>query len=268
MDDRSDIAIIIAVYNGAAVINHCLQSIRMQSLRPREVIVVDGNSSDGTQDLVRDNGDIVTTLISEPDGGIYDAWNKGIAKASAEWVMFLGSDDILAQTDTLKSLASFAAREASASALVYGQVEYVDSHGELVERLGDEWSKLRNRMNFEMSLPHPGLLHRRSLFLTHGCFDTSYRIAGDYDLIRRIIKTGDPSFFPGVIVRAGVGGVSTRPGMILLSIREAGRVIERSDGRRPLRWYWTLAKGSAKYALIRVLGPDSLARIRRALKGA
>ena len=89
------VTIITAVYNGAAYIKRAIDSIAEQTYDNIEYIVVDGGSTDGTVDILRQHSNVVTRFISEPDKGIYDAMNKGVKMATGDWIYFLGCDDYL-----------------------------------------------------------------------------------------------------------------------------------------------------------------------------
>src|SRR5690348_14220883 len=95
------VSLIIAVYNGASTIVKCLNSVAAQTYGSRELIVIDGGSTDGTVDILRCNADQLSYWISEPDTGVYNAWNKGLARARGEWIAFLGADDYLWTPDAL-----------------------------------------------------------------------------------------------------------------------------------------------------------------------
>ena len=89
------ISIIIATWNAAKTLRTCLDSIVPQLNKDVELILVDGGSKDETNEIIDSYGDKVSVHISEPDKGIYDAWNKGVKVAKGDWVMFVGADDIL-----------------------------------------------------------------------------------------------------------------------------------------------------------------------------
>ena len=91
------LSIIIATYNAGNTLDACLTSITKQKSSEIELLIIDGGSSDKTLDIIHSYGDKIDVLISEPDKGIYDAWNKGISHATGAWIMFIGADDILVE---------------------------------------------------------------------------------------------------------------------------------------------------------------------------
>ena len=91
------VSIIISVLNGAKTLQSCLDSIALQDYNDIELVVVDGGSSDGTIQILGKNEDIITSWLSEPDSGNYDAWNKGLEIVTGEYICFIGCDDCFAE---------------------------------------------------------------------------------------------------------------------------------------------------------------------------
>ena len=87
------ISIIVAVYNGEKTLQRCIDSVFSQTYPHKELIIIDGGSTDGTVDILQTNNDKITYWKSEPDNGIYQAWNKALDHAKSDWICFLGSDD-------------------------------------------------------------------------------------------------------------------------------------------------------------------------------
>ena len=176
------ISIIIATSNAARTFERCIASITGQQFTDWELLVSDGSSTDATVDILRRHADQIAWWRSEPDGGIYDAWNQALAHARGDYVCFLGADDAWAANDSLALL--FAAM---------GSVDYdlVTSRGLMFDpatgkklRFGGKWDY--RRLGRRMIVCHPGMLHRRALFQQHGGFDTRYRIAGDLEFLLRL----------------------------------------------------------------------------------
>ena len=104
------ISIIMALYNGAATLRRCLDSVKSQTYRNIELIVIDGGSSDGSLEILRQYQDSIHYWESEPDRGIYHAWNKGLDHVTGDWVNFLGADDYFPEADVLIRVVEFRAR--------------------------------------------------------------------------------------------------------------------------------------------------------------
>jgi glycosyltransferase involved in cell wall biosynthesis len=222
----------------------------------KELVVVDGGSTDGTREILQRNAAKFAYWVSEPDRGIYDAWNKGLDRANGEWLCFLGSDDYLWTPDSLQQIAPVLAGAYPPIRVVYGQVALVNAQGEEIARAGEQWRKVKKKFQQNMCVPHTGLLHHRSLFEIHGRFDESFRIAGDYEMLLRELHHGDALFVPGVML-AGMrhGGVSSDPGGSLDLLREIRRAQRIHGMVRPGgHWLTAFAKAHLRVWLWRFLG--------------
>ena len=174
------ITIVIASYNSGATIRKALQSVKDQSFQNWECLVVDGASRDDTIEIVREfvDEDPRFRYISEPDKGIYDAFNKGWKNAKGEWVYYLGSDDWLTK-DGMNDLSCFTNTDAAIlSGDVY--VNHLDSHSTL--RVAKD-----GKPDFGY---HQGMIMRRSTLERFNGFDMKYKILADYDLLVRIVNEG------------------------------------------------------------------------------
>jgi glycosyltransferase involved in cell wall biosynthesis len=216
-------SVVIGVKNGARALQGCLDSIAAQTAQSREVIVVDSASTDGTRELLEANlrGGKVTNFVSEPDQGLYQAWNKALRRARGDWICFLGCDDRFHDRDALRHLLEAAA--SGDARVVHGRLNLVTPSGVVAETLGRPWAEARRAFLAGIMIPHPGTLHHRSLFEEHGFFDESYRIAGDYDLLLRELLEHEPLFVDRVVVDMRFGGMSSKPGAIAGNLQEIQR---------------------------------------------
>jgi glycosyltransferase involved in cell wall biosynthesis len=239
------ISIIVAVFNGKETLQQCIDSVAQQTYQNKELIVIDGGSNDGTLDLLSQNSSRLTCWLSEPDSGVYSAWNKGLARAKGEWVCFLGADDFLWDATVLEEMARLLHTLPQSVRVAYGQIVLIDVDGESTRTIGEPWAQVRDSFKLYMSIPHVGTMHRRSLFEQHGMFNESFQIAGDYELLLRELTTGDAFFIPNLIVAGQrLGGISTDKKNNLKIIREVWRA-QRIRGL-PLQWrrrilYWRAA---------------------------
>ena len=210
------LSLVTACYNSAATLPDTLSSVRSQQGIALESILIDGGSTDGTLALIKAEharpDTPLTCWISEPDQGIYDALNKGIALAQGEVVGFLHADDVFAHPAVLQRVSD--CFEDPAILACYGDLEYVWRDDP--SRVLRHWSAGRftpARLRWGWMPPHPTLYVRRSLYQTHGGFETRYRIAADYDLILRLFSGLHESqvvYLPEVLVRMRAGGASNR----------------------------------------------------------
>lgn len=265
------ISVVIAVYNGAKTLERLLDSLGYQALPADEVIVMDGGSTDGTQDILAKRRDVVTTWHSAPDRGIYDAWNKALSLATSDWVVFLGADDRLHDPTVLARMADAAKAVPVETPFIYGRLHEVDAAGGLVEEYGRPWEQCRSGFSYQMNLPHPGMWHRRIACFASSGFDPSYRIAGDYAKLRPLLLRHPPCFVNMVVADAEEGGVSTHPNRRVQSVQEAGRVVLAGGEQRPIGWHWMLLKNRLRRWLWLAFGESGLRRVRtaaRALRGS
>lgn len=205
------ISVITAVRNGRATLAGALDSTLAQEYPDKEPIVVDGASTDGTLELIRHYEGRLAQVVSEPDRGIYDALNKGLQLATGDVVGFLHADDLYADAEVLGRIAAAFADPAVEA--VYGDLVYasMEDTGRVIRywRAGEYRP---GRLRWGWMPPHPTLYLRRALYERHGGFDLQYRIAGDYDLMLRVLSrlTGRVVYLPQVLVRMRVGGTSNR----------------------------------------------------------
>lgn len=254
------ISILIATRNAAQALPRCLDSIRKQSFRGVEVIVMDGGSVDATVDILKAHGDVVAAWRSEPDGGIYNAWNKALALAKGQWLCFLGADDWLWDEGALERLVPQLQQALPECRVVYSRVHQVDRRGQVAEALGEPWPQAKAKFRSHVCLPHPGLMHHRSLFESHGRFDERFRLAGDYEFLLRELKAGDALYVPAVTAGMTLGGRTTSPEQFLQLFRETRRALEMHGLAPPrLRWAWWTACAWLYKQLHSLLG-DRMAR--------
>ena len=251
------ISIIIATYNSKATLQQCIDSVAQQTYPHKELIIIDGGSKDGTVELLEANTQKIRYWISEPDRGIYHAWNKALRKASGEWVCFLGADDHFWDMHVLTRMAGELAKLPPDIRVAYGQIMLLNGSGEQLYAVGEPWVRLTQRFLKSMCIPHPGMMHRRSLFEQHGGFDESFRIAGDYELLLRELKTADAVFVPELVtvgMRQGEGE-SSHPGSTLRLLHET-RCAQRMHGQRfpSSSWLFSMMKVYLRLLLWRVFG--------------
>ena len=204
------ISIVTVAYNSAATIGDTLASVATQTHTNIEHIVVDGASTDDTLAIVRRHSH-VAKVISEPDRGIYDAMNKGLALAGGDFIGFLNADDMLASPGAAASMAR-AASSADVGAIC-GDLVYVrQDQPDQVIRYWRCGAFSAARLRFGWMPPHPTFYLRRALLPRIGAFDTSLRIAADYDFMLRCLSLPgmQVGYVPEVLVRMRLGGASNR----------------------------------------------------------
>jgi glycosyltransferase involved in cell wall biosynthesis len=223
---RSEVSfsVVVGVRNAAPVLQRCLDSVFAQTHPNVEVVVIDGASTDGTVQVIERNAGGIAFWLSEPDRGVYSAWNKALDRATGEWLLFLGADDQLAGRDVLAHMAPHLAAAAGICRVVYGTVDVVDADDRVMRTTGSPWPEIQGAFRERMAIAHQGTFHHRDLFRARGPFDERFRIAGDYELLLREVLERPPLFVPGVtVVRMGAGGLSDRQSTRATILRERYR---------------------------------------------
>lgn len=205
------ISVIIPCRGAGGTLASALESALSQRGAEVECIAVDGASSDGTTETLREyetkSGGRLR-WISEPDGGLYDAIDKGISLATGDVVGVLNADDVFEDAETLSAVASAFSPSVDA---VYGDVRFVKNDLEAtVRRYGAaHWRPWMH--HFGYMPPHPGVYIRRPLFARLGGYKTDYRISADFELLVRYLCRGKvkSAYLPRCLVRMRMGGMST-----------------------------------------------------------
>lgn len=207
------ISVITATYNSGRTIGDTLESVLRQTYSDVELIVVDGASRDDTMDVVRRyeprfGGRLRWT--SEPDRGIYDAMNKGIARATGDVIGILNSDDFYTSDTVLERVAeAMAGGDVDA---VYGDIHYVrDGDLRRCVRYYSSRPFRRWMMRLGFMPAHPSFYCRREIYERCGTFDTTYRVAADFENLLRLIYVNRirTRYLPADFVTMRTGGVST-----------------------------------------------------------
>jgi glycosyltransferase involved in cell wall biosynthesis len=234
------VTVITAVYNGKADLADCLESVAQQDYPNLEHIVMDGSSLDGTVDLLRQYDDRIAYWQSEPDRGVYDAWNKGLREARGEWICFLGVDDLFLP-GAVSAYMALAAENPDAEYLS-SQVKWVNPSG-YSRTLGKPWNW--REFSRYMCTAHVGSMHRRSLFTRLGDYDLSYRIVADYELLLRARTGLKAAYMPQTTVIMKAGGISDSRA----ALREHTRAKVETGGRNPAFAKFELRLANIKFAV-------------------
>ena len=205
------ISVITVCFNSAETIADTLKSIVIQTHGEIEQIVIDGGSSDSTLTLVRAQALPGAIVISEPDNGIYDAMNKGIALATGDVIGFINADDFYPTPDVLALVAS--AFESSGADCCYGDLCYVQQDD--VSKTVRYWRSAPFSPGlFERGWcpPHPTFFVRREVCVRLGGFDLSFNIAADFELMMRYLEAAHITsrYIPKVLVKMRLGGTTNR----------------------------------------------------------
>jgi glycosyltransferase involved in cell wall biosynthesis len=244
------LSILVATWNCAPQLAAFLDSLQAQSWKEWELVLLDNASSDGTQELVaafRQGLAEPERLIwrSEPDAGIYDAWNHGLQLARGEYVSFIGADDTFVDASSLGRIVPLTSTGAH---LITARNAYYGPDGRFLRHWGANWQWTRMRQS--MNIAHPGMLVRRELFDRFGSFDRSFRICGDYEWLLRLPAQLRAIHSSDSILKVVQAGVShTRIGQVY---SETFRAQRRHLGAPVSAACWAL--NWAKYGRRRLIG--------------
>lgn len=225
------ISVITSVYNNKETIAEAIESVLSQSYDDIEYIIVDGASQDGTVEVIKKYADKLTTFVSEPDKGIYDGLNKGVALATGDVVGFLHSDDLFQDENVVAKIAeAFKSGDVDS---VYGDLTYVtkEDTSKVIRYWKSGTFSMRKLQNGWMP-PHPTFYVKRKVYEAYGAFDTGFRIAADYDSILRFLgREGITTrYIPEVLVKMRVGGASNRSlKNIIMKTREDIRALQNNN---------------------------------------
>ncbi len=232
------ISIITTVYNAAATIRDCFESVQSQSCSNLEHIIIDGGSTDGTLDVIKTyKPRYDVKIVSEPDHGIYDGMNKGLNMASGDIVGILNADDIYADTDILATVAE-TLRDEPADAC-YGNLVYVrPENTDHVVRYWQAGSFSRRRFYWGWMPPHPTFFARRSTYTAHGFFNKDLGSAADYELMLRflVVHKITAAYIPRILVKMRVGGASNSTLKSRLQANAMDRKAWKVNNLTPYPW--------------------------------
>lgn len=205
------ISIITAVYNDEDHIEGCIRSVLEQTYPEIEYIVIDGASTDKTQDIIKKHSSRISKFISEKDNGFYDALNKGIKNATGDIVGVLHSDDIFYDKTVIESIANVFNSEEIDS--VYGDLIYVkENDASKVVRYWEAGEYSQKKIIFGWMPPHPTFFVKKKIYEKYGLYDMQFKIAADYEMILRFLYKERISihYLKKCLVKMRWGGMSNR----------------------------------------------------------
>lgn len=206
------ISIITASYNSEKTILDSLRSVQNQRNVEIEHILVDGDSTDKTTEIIKIFSKSNNIFVSEKDLGIYDAMNKGINLASGDIVGILNSDDIY-YDDNVLSTISEAFNSNPDIDIVYGDLVYVEQYD--LNKIVRTWKSKSFYNNFFEDAnvpPHPSVFLRKEIYNKMGIFDLNFKLAADYEYLLRIFKSKQfkSLYIPQVFVKMRLGGATNK----------------------------------------------------------
>lgn len=202
------ISIITICYNSAQTLEKTILSVANQTYEDIEYIIVDGNSKDNTLTIIKKHGDKISKWISEPDNGLYDAMNKGIAMATGDLIGILNSDDTFHSSTVIEEIVAFHSNNTIDASV--GNIIQHRENGKIIRTYSSKyWNPVKLKIGYMP--PHPSLFFKRELFDKYGNYDLGFKIGADYELITRYFFKNKISWkYSGITTTAMlVGGLSS-----------------------------------------------------------
>ncbi|MER0499366.1 glycosyltransferase family 2 protein [Aeromonas hydrophila] len=203
------VSIITVCYNSEKTIEDTIRSVAGQTYKDIEYIIIDGGSTDQTNEIVKKYSDIVSVHISEKDNGLYDAMNKGIKLATGDIIGILNSDDFFVSDYSLAELMNgFFSPDVDA---VYSDLVYVESaNTNKVTRLYSSKIFKKSLIKFGIMLPHPTFYAKKCIYNNYGLYKLNYRVAADFEFIARCVMNDITLHrVPSITVKMREGGISS-----------------------------------------------------------
>ena len=213
------LSIITICFNSFSTIEATIKSVLSQNYDNLEYIIIDGNSTDNTLEIIHKYRNRISKIISEKDNGIYDAMNKGVCLASGDVIGILNSDDFYEDNNVLQDVMTCFETDPELS-ILYGDLVYVKNNN--IKKAVRKWvSKPYYRRFFENGNvpPHPTLFVKSSVYKEVGLFDLQYKLAADYEFMLRVFKQNifKSMYINRLIVRMRLGGATNRSFINILS---------------------------------------------------
>jgi glycosyltransferase involved in cell wall biosynthesis len=234
------ISIITVTYNSSETIIDTLNSIKEQSFRNIEYIIIDGNSKDNTLSIISEYDHIISKVVTEPDAGIYDAMNKGIKLATGDIIGILNSDDIYDNSNVIESVIQVFESDNAIDA-VYGNLSYFRTAQPT--KIVRFWKSLPFYDNFFEDgyvIPHPTLFVKRQVYEKIGLYFPDFKISSDYELMLRAFKINQfkPFYLNKNLVKMRMGGTTTKNIQnIILGNQEIYKAWRMNNLSTPLFFY-------------------------------
>ena len=201
------LSVVTVVFNGEKHIKSAIDSVVTQKSELVEYIIIDGASTDATLDIIKAYGDSITRVNSEPDLGIYDAINKGVALASGQYIAFLNSDDYY-----VDGVLALVLRQLLLSApdVLYADMDIIDDKSS-IKRCWRPGRFNKSKLKKLWIPPHPTTVVKKEMMDHVGNFRLHYKLAADYDLLLKILLTAKHVvYLDTVMTRMRLGGVTNK----------------------------------------------------------
>lgn len=204
------ISVITVCYNSIATLETTILSVKNQTYQDIEYIVVDGNSTDGSVELIKKYGGLIKKWSSEPDKGLYDAMNKGIEMATGEVIALINSDDLFCDNHALEKVMNVFLERPELDS-VYADLYYVAQKD--TDKIVRKWKTGRQK-SFKTGWhpAHPTFYAKREVYTKHGLFNLDFKLAADFEIMLRFLEKHRISsyYLQESLVKMRLGGATNR----------------------------------------------------------
>ena len=227
------ISVITVVKNGGKYLEQTIQSVTNQSYDNIEYIIIDGESTDGTLDLLKKYEHKISYWVSEPDNGIYDAMNKGVKLSSGEYIYFLNSGDTFYNNMVFSDLIKL--MDSKLFTFVYGNINLSAQDGNFSIIKG---KKIKLKELIYGMVCHQALLVKKEVFTNIGFFNTKLKVAADYEWTIKLFKSHEShsNYFNITIANMPMGGISDI--LAVKGINERRIIVKKYFGIKNFIWYY------------------------------
>lgn len=250
------ITVIVAVRNRSDTLKRCIESVVSQKYPYKELIIMDGGSTDGSLSIINSYVNEITYWESKSDKGVYHAWNKALDHAKGEWICFLGADDFFWNSNVFNKIVDNMRQALKQNTrYIYGKFILLSKEGEMIAIEGKPWHDIRHRIRQFAQITHSGTFHNKDLFIQHGNFDESFKIAGDYEFLLRELKNRNAYFAENVVVAGiSIGGISRNLTERFPALNEALRARNRHSNSFPWLIYFMYIQLIIYWAVGKIFG--------------
>jgi len=227
------VSIITVAYNSDQTIEDTIKSVLSQDFSEIEYIIIDGGSTDRTIDIINRYKDKIATIVSEPDQGIYDGMNKGVALATGDIVGILNSDDFYSNNGVISSVVSQFKDGVDA---VYADLVYVDQlQTEKIIRKWISGEYVHGAFKKGWMPPHPTLFVKNEIYKNYGSYSLELKSAADYEFMLRVIHKHkiNLNYLPEIILQMRAGGVSNASFKNRINANKEDRLAWKMNGLKP-----------------------------------
>lgn len=216
------VSVVTVCFNSASTIEQTIQSVISQTYYNIEYIIIDGGSTDGTLDIVNKYKDKIAYFVSEQDHGIYDAMNKGIQAATGEYIGIINSDDWF-ESNAVELFVNTFRTHLNTDIVCGDMIVYWEQSGVMHTRRASSDVGLHT-LEKTMSVLHPTMFVKKSFYQKYGVFDTSFKVAADYDLaLRAGMNKVVFTYIPHILAHFRLNGVSSQVNFSIIMERAKAR---------------------------------------------